>query len=221
MRPDRRLSIEEFLPYCIPDTPEGEVAPPIDWRQLFGNDHPVEIEVGFGKGHFLLSASAQHPEVNYLGIEVIRKLQQYVATRLSLRERSNVRVAHANAKRLLHERVPDRSVQAMHIYFPDPWWKRRHRRRRVFTSEFVMSTARVLQPGGRFHIVTDVEEYFEVMLKLVRPLPQFRETEPPPLSKAEDDMDYLTNFERKFRKLGLPTYRTTFERVEDHAEAPQ
>ena len=218
MRRSPRLSPEELAPYLLETPPPGPpgsapAPPPLDWRALFGNDRPVEIEVGFGKGLFLLTESAAHPEVNYLGIEIERKYQLMTATRLAKRGRSNVRVACADARLFLRQRVPAGSVRAVHVYFPDPWWKKRHHKRRVFTPEFVGEVARVLAPGGRLLAATDVPEYAAVVAELVPAHTPLRPLLPPPEHKPEHDLDYLTNFERKFRKQGKPIYRLTGERV--------
>jgi tRNA (guanine-N7-)-methyltransferase len=216
VRPDHRLPLSELEPYCLPNPPAGS-QPPIDWQQLFGNANPIEIEVGFGKGLFLLSESEKRPKTNFFGIEIVRKLQLYVATRLAIRERRNVRVACTDARALLKERVAANSVQGVYVFFPDPWWKSRHKKRRVFTPEFAVTCSRILFPGGRLNIVTDVEEYFGVMTDLVRPMPQFAELPPPSESVPEHQMDYLTNFERKFRLQGKPIYRASFERTDTAA----
>ncbi|MCE9533342.1 MAG: tRNA (guanosine(46)-N7)-methyltransferase TrmB [Planctomycetes bacterium] len=212
MRRRRRLPIEELAPYLLPDVPRGAVAPAIDWSVLFGNDRPIEVEVGFGKGLFLLTSGSSRPEVNFFGVEIIRKYQLHTATRLVERKLPNVRVACADAKLLLRDRVPPGSVHAVHVYFPDPWWKSRHHKRRLFTSEFVAIVEKVLQVGGRFHIVTDVEEYFTVMLAIMKDMPAFAEMLAPPPTEPQHDFDYLTNFERKFRKEGRPIYRAVYIR---------
>ena len=98
----------------------------------------------------------------------------------------------------------------MHIYFPDPWWKKRHRKRRVFCEEFVTDVAPRVEAGRNFHIVTDVEEYFGVMLALMAEHPEFIAQELPDLTTPEHELDYLTNFERKYRIEGRPIYRTSY-----------
>ena len=98
----------------------------------------------------------------------------------------------------------------MHVYFPDPWWKRRHRKRLLFTTEFAAGVGRVLRPGGHFHLVTDVEPYFQIMMKIMAGLPIFEPVPPPEPTEAKHDLDYLTNFERKFRKQGRPIHRAAF-----------
>jgi tRNA (guanine-N7-)-methyltransferase len=212
----RKLPLEQLVPFLLADVPRGTSAPPIVWRELFGNDNPVEVEVGFGKGLFLASAGAANPDVNFFGVEIVRKFQLYAATRLAKRNLANVRVACADGRVLLKDRVAAGSVQAVHVYFPDPWWKARHRKRRVFTPEFAHTAGTVLRTGGRLLVATDVEAYFGVMTQIVRDLgPAFRELPAPSASDPKHDMDYLTNFERKFRKEGRPIYRAAYERTAD------
>jgi tRNA (guanine-N7-)-methyltransferase len=203
------LPLEQLAPYLLEhsDTPS-----PIDCQAVFGNDHPVEVEVGFGKGLFLARAATVCPEVNYLGVEISRKYLLLTATRLAQQGLTNVRLAKDDARTFLRDRVASGSVQAVHVYFPDPWWKQRHRRRRVFTAEFVAECVRVLRPGGLLHVATDVEEYFGVITAMLKELPELRPMPPPTATEPAHDLDYLTHFERKFRKEGRAVYRASYER---------
>ncbi len=210
VRRSRRLSCEELAPYLL-ETPDP--SRPISWPDVFGNDRPVEVEVGFGKGLFLLNASETCPDVNFLGIEIARKYQLFVATRMAIRRRSNVRLACADARLLLRACVAAGSVRAVHVYFPDPWWKKRHHKRRLFTPGFAQAAERVLEAGGRLHAVTDVEEYFHHIRATVQEHSSLRELPPPDPKQPSHDLDYLTNFERKFRKEGRPIYRADYERA--------
>ncbi len=225
MRRGSRLPVEQLAPYLLtvgrafsPDAPRARPETlndaPLNWQDLFGNDHPVELEVGFGKGLFLLTAAQSHPEINYVGVEIVRKYQLFTATRLAKRGVRNVRVICADVRLFLPRYVGAASLQAVHVYFPDPWWKKRHHKRRVFTAEFVAECARILKPRGQLHAVTDVEEYAAVMSALLTDQPAL--TPLPPLSEKEPshDLDYLTNFERKFRQQGKPIYRLRYERNE-------
>jgi tRNA (guanine-N7-)-methyltransferase len=210
VRRTQRLPLEALAAYLlqIPQTPG-----PLDWPAVFGNDHPVEIEVGFGKGLFLLTASGACPQVNFLGVELVRKYQLFTATRLAKRGMPNVRLACADARLFLRDFVGTASTQALHVYFPDPWWKKRHHKRRVFTPEFARECERVLRPGGLLHVVTDVAEYFEVIANLVAGETRLGRLSPPAEREAVHDLDYLTNFERKFRQQGKPIFRARFERT--------
>jgi tRNA (guanine-N7-)-methyltransferase len=221
-----RLSLEELAPYLLiaPDcgleeNPQSAIRNPqsrnlqwIDWRAVFGNDRPVELEVGFGKGLFLVTAAQARPEVNFAGVEIVRKYQLFAATRLAKRGLRNVRVTCADVRLFLPRCVATASLQAVHVYFPDPWWKKRHHKRRVFTAEFVGECARVLRPGGRLHGVTDVEEYARIMAELLAQQPALHPLPPLEPHPPMHDLDYLTNFERKFRKQGKPIFRMSFEK---------
>jgi tRNA (guanine-N7-)-methyltransferase len=219
VRKTRRRPLEELAPYLVPDAPrpavptEAAPSPPLDFAALFGNNHPVECEVGFGKGLFLVTAASADPGTNFLGVEIVRKYQLYAATRVANRGLTNVRLACADARSFLRDRVPPGSLRTIHVYFPDPWWKTRHHKRRVFTPEFAATCAVCLAPGGRLSIATDVPEYFAVMTETLAGLPAFRPLPPPEPTAGAHDMDYLTNFERKFRKQGKPIHRALYENV--------
>jgi tRNA (guanine-N7-)-methyltransferase len=206
-----RLPLEALQPYLLP---VPDPAAPLDWAAVFGNANPVELEVGFGKGLFLLTASEQHPEINYAGVEIERAYQLFTASRLTKRERSNVRVACADARLFLRDCVATASLQALHVYFPDPWWKKRHHKRRVFTAEFVEQAARVIRPGGRLCAATDVAEYYQIMCELLVGPPELRRLPDPEPGTPAHDLDYLTNFERKFRKQGKQIYRLRCEQAD-------
>jgi tRNA (guanine-N7-)-methyltransferase len=183
---------------------------PWDAAALFGRPAPLEIEVGSGKGLFLRSAATAWPDVNFLGIEVAYKYARFAAAGLVKRGLTNAMVVSGDALRVFAELLPDACVEAVHVYFPDPWWKKRHRRRRVVCGTFVRDVQRVLRPGGRFHLWSDVEEYFRTSLELIAAETSlsgpFEEPEPP----AEHDMDYRTHFERRMRLAGEPVYRSRF-----------
>jgi tRNA (guanine-N7-)-methyltransferase len=205
-----RLPLEALDPYLLTVPEQPGV---LSWPAVFGNDNPVEIEVGFGKGLFLVTASAVCPAVNFLGVEIVRKYQLFTATRLAKRQRANVRLACADARQFLRDYVGPASVQALHAYYPDPWWKKRHHKRRLFTPEFVHECARVLRLGGLLHVVTDVEDYFTRITEMVGQHTSLRRLPPLAPRQAAHDLDYLTNFERKARKRGLAVYRADYEKA--------
>ena len=190
-----------------------DVSPPLVWRGFFGNDHPVEIDVGCGRGLFLVRASEQQPQTNYLGIELDYQEARRGAKRLWKRRAANARVLGGDVRRAFADYVPPASAAAVHVYFPDPWWKRKHRRRRVFTDEFVDQCARVLRPGGLLHSWTDVAEYFEVISALVDHHAAFEPLPPPAEREPEHDMDFQTSFERKKRQIGETIHRGRWRRV--------
>jgi tRNA (guanine-N7-)-methyltransferase len=185
---------------------------PDDWSpdDLFTSPGPLEIEVGSGKGLFLETVSAEHPERNFLGIEIVSKYARFAAARLARRQCKNAVVMAGDAQLLFQRRLVAGSVQAVHVYFPDPWWKKRHRKRRVMKKSFLEQVARVLQPGGELHFWTDVLEYYEATLELLEEIPQLDGPFPVQPREAEHDMDYQTHFERRVRLNEEPVYRSRF-----------
>jgi tRNA (guanine-N7-)-methyltransferase len=188
---------------------------PVSWRGIFGNERPVELEVGSGKGLFLANAAQQEPGHNFLGIELSRKYARRAAERVAKRGLPNVKVVRGDARLFLARFVPPASLRAVHLYFPDPWWKARHKKRRVVCAPFVADVERGLEPGGDFHMATDVEEYFGVMRALMAGHPGVTPLPPPEPSSPEHDLDYLTSFERKYRIEGRPIFRARYRRQPD------
>jgi len=187
----------------------------IDWVDFFGNDNPVELDIGSGRGLFLVTAGMANPEVNYLGIEIDYREGRRTARRLKKRDLQNVRVLGGDANMALQNYVTSASVSAIHVYFPDPWWKRKHHKRRIFTDQFADLIARVLKPGGQLHHWTDVKDYFDIVIALMDHHAKFEPLTPSEECTPEHDMDYQTSFERKKRKDGLPIYRGLWQRKWD------
>jgi tRNA (guanine-N7-)-methyltransferase len=204
-----RLPLEALAPYLleVPDPPAL-----IHWSTVFDNGNTVEIEVGFGKGLFLLTSSLANPRTNFLGLEIERKYQLFTANRIAKRELRNVRLVKADGRLFLRDCVPSDSVQAVHVYFPDPWWKKRHHKRRLFTAEFADQCARVLSPNGCLHIATDVEEYFHVMTDLVQRQPLLQPISFANVAGTASAAEYQTNFERKSILKGRPVNRAIYRK---------
>ena len=176
--------------------------PQVEWSEIFGNARPVEIEIGSGKGAFVLAYARQHPETNLLAIENQARWARWIGERLVRAPQENVRVLCADAALVVSRFVRDGSVRAYHLYFPDPWWKRRHHKRRLVQSSLAAELWRTLEPGGTLHLATDVRERFEGMIEAFThaPFAIVREHEPTPTGRP------LTNFERKYRKQGRRLY---------------
>ena len=198
----------------------SDLAAPIDWKAFFENSHPVEIEVGFGKGRFLLETSKQHPQVNYIGIERARKYVELTRERFEKYIRhfkvdkasgtfSNVRLVWTDANYFLTRYVPIASVQAYHIYFPDPWPKKRQRKRRIFRNQdFLSALANTLKSdGGRLYIATDYQEYFGEIQERLSQVSALR-----PIGKNLGP-DIATNFEMKYTLEGREIYRAVYEKL--------
>ncbi|MCI0332645.1 MAG: tRNA (guanosine(46)-N7)-methyltransferase TrmB [Planctomycetes bacterium] len=189
-----------------------ELPRPWDVAQLFGRDAPLEVEVGSGKGLFLQSAAAVTPTHNFLGVEIATKYARVAAARLARHALPNAVVVHGDAQRLFAELFPDNSLAAVHVYFPDPWWKKRHHKRRVMNEPFVQNVERKLAPGGSLHYWTDVEERFRETLDLLATHTKLMGPLEVGQRPAEHDLDYRTHFERRMRLNELPVYRAEFRK---------
>ncbi len=203
------LPTVDLRPYFVPLV---EMEGVLDWKAIFGNDHPVEMDIGCGRGKFLCDSTVAHPETNWLGAELDYTEARRAATRLAKRSLPNGRVIGGDAHELLSKRVEPHSVAAAHVYFPDPWWKRKHHKRRLFTDEFADLLARVVKHGGFVHSWTDVGEYFEVISSLMNHHAEFTPQSPPPEPAGANDLDYLTNFHRRGRKAGSNIWRGLWQR---------
>ena len=186
--------------------------PPLSSENLFDRQAPLEIEVGSGKGLFLLAAASARPEHNFLGIELAERYARFAAARLARANLPNARMIRGDAVRIFQEILPDQCAAAVHVYFPDPWWKKRHRKRRVMAEGFLRNVQRVLQPNGQLHFWTDVEEYFIESLQLLQNVTQLQGPMPVEESPAQHDLDYRTHFERRMRLNSLPVYRALFRK---------
>ena len=182
---------------------------------------PFELEIGSGKGTFLIQQAAGQPGTNFLGIEWAHEFYAYAADRLRRRGVPNVRLLNADAVEFMHWRCPDGIARVIHLYFSDPWPKSRHHRRRVVQDRFLADAHRVLGPGGELRIVTDHEEYWAWMqehfarwctgsAETDHPLFERRAFDPP-ASAAEGEL-VGTNFERKYKREGRPFHATSLRK---------
>jgi tRNA (guanine-N7-)-methyltransferase len=217
---DRHLRMVDQLPATISS------------QTLFGNDAPLEMEVGSGKGLFMQNASGRNPEHNFFGVEIAYKYAAQAAERLAKHDRVNAMMASGNAEPLLEKSIADQSLAAVHIYFPDPWWKKKHKKRRVVNPQSIKHIYRVLSPGGAFHFWTDVLEYFESAIEMIAaevpqfgpPIPEEPEgdaapaattSQPPTVESAVAapiQPAYRTHFERRSRLHQIPVYRVRYDK---------
>jgi tRNA (guanine-N7-)-methyltransferase len=186
------------------------LAAPWDPAALFRRAAPLQLEVGSGKGLFLQNAALAMPEHDFLGIEVAYKYARFLAARLAKRSIGNAVAVHGDALRLFREWIPADSLAAVHVYFPDPWWKARHHKRRVMNESFLADASRTLQPAGRLHFWTDVKEYFDDTLELIARCTNLRGPLEVPEREPQHDLDFRTHFERRMRLHGEPVYRSEF-----------
>ncbi len=139
----------------------------IDLAQVFGNNAPVTLEIGFGNGDSLLQQTLASAERNFLGIEVHRPGVGQLLHRASEAGVLNLRVINHDAIEVLHDMIPRDSLDCVQLFFPDPWHKKRHHKRRIVQAEFAQSIRGLLRPGGTFHMATDWLDYAEHMLAVM------------------------------------------------------
>jgi tRNA (guanine-N7-)-methyltransferase len=178
----------------------------LDLAALFPNRQPLEVELGSGDGSFLAQYAAEHRERNFIGIERLlgrlRKIERK-SNRLSL---TNVRAARIEAAYFLEYLAPPRSVEALHVYFPDPWPKRKHRKHRLINARFPQLARAALAPGAPVYLRTDDADYFEQMKLVFGACSFFREIPTP-----DEVAGVLTDFERGFLKQGIQTLRLAWQ----------
>jgi tRNA (guanine-N7-)-methyltransferase len=196
--------------------PDGDG--PIDFATLFGRRAPVVLEIGFGMGHTTAEIAAARPDVDFLGIEVYTPGVGSLVRALDVRALRNVRVIQRDAVEVLRDRIAPGSLAGVHVYFPDPWPKTRHHKRRLIQSPFVAELAARLAPGGYLHCATDWEPYAEQMLEVLSAEPLLRNTAagyaPRPVGRP------LTKFEQRGLRLGHGVRDLMFVRRDDPEETP-
>lgn len=183
-----------------------------DWRHVFRDDRPIELEIGSGKGGFLLRRALARPDRNFLGVEWANEFYAYCVDRMRRRGVPNVRVLRTDASHFIRCICPPVSLAALHIYHPDPWPKRRQQKRRLFQQPFVDAAVRCLAPGGRIAVQTDHAEYFAAISALLRSHAGLEPT-------AFDDPEYgvegarvSTNFEIKYEREGRAIHQLAMRR---------
>jgi tRNA (guanine-N7-)-methyltransferase len=183
------------------------------WPDLFGRVAPLEVDIGFGKGEYLIELSARHPEVNYVGVELSHKRLLKVRDKLVRLDRRNVRLVYGNASGVVPRLFAPGSIRAFTINFPDPWPKRRHHKRRLVTTIFGETLAKTLAPGGTLTLATDdrayVEQVIEELAKVPTLAPAFRS--PGYVTSLPDRVETL--YERKFRGEGRTNHYVRYHRV--------
>lgn len=178
--------------------------------KLFGRVAPLEFEIGSGKGLFISEAASSVPDHNFLGVEIAYRYALISATRLAKKGATNGVMMNADAAKVLREIIPFDSLTAAHIYFPDPWWKKAHRKRRIVRPDVVAAIEARLTRGGKLHFWTDVKEYFDSGVEIIKLATRLVGPFPIPERPYADEMDFLTHFERRTRLDEKPVYRSYF-----------
>ncbi len=170
--------------------------------QLFGRCAPLVLEIGFGDGESLVTMAAAHPELDYLGIEVHRPGIGHLLLRATAMQLSNLRILYADAVEILEQQVSDEGLDRIQIFFPDPWPKMRHRKRRLIQERLVTLLVKKLKPHGQLHIATDCEDYACSILALLNTTPGLTNTASDRGFAPRPAWRPLTKFEQRGQKLG-------------------
>jgi tRNA (guanine-N7-)-methyltransferase len=179
----------------------------VDFGVLFGRIAPVHIEIGSGKGTFLVNQARFQPGVNFIGIEWTNRYYRYAVDRIGRWDLNNVRIIRTDAAKFIAENVPDESVECFHIYFPDPWPKKRHHKRRFFNAANIEQLIRCLKSGGMVRVATDYAEYFEQVKQVIASREDvLKEFDFIPTAGAQMGEWVGTNFERKYLKESRPIF---------------
>lgn len=197
-----------ILPFDRPDRkkPDPEKKPAlISFSDTFGNSNGIEVEVGFGTGRFLIPHAQRHPNINILGLEITRKMIEHVANQISTNKLTNAAVVHCDARLFMQDHIPKNSIDRVHVYFPDPWIKKRHIKRRVINQAFLETAFQVLKPQGKLNLFTDHLDYFDYFLEQKSLFGRF--------SDDVDPGDYTpTSYETKWVRQGRTIYRAILKK---------
>ncbi len=175
----------------------------LDFSALFANKAPVTLEIGFGNGESLAQMALAAPTRNFLGIEVHTPGVGHLLYLVQKHQLTNVRVMNTDAVEIIQQRIPENSLDRIQIYFPDPWHKKRHNKRRIVQAEFVSLLATRLQTGGVLHLATDWEDYAAAMAEVMQASPDFQTANPTGEAfSPRPEFRPLTKFEQRGLKLG-------------------
>lgn len=204
----QQRAFDELLPIWGIELSEQELS----LASLFEREAPVHLEIGFGMGQSLLQMAAQQPQNNFIGIEVHRPGVGALLAGIEQQQLTNIRVCNADAVEVLQQMIPDASLAAVYIFFPDPWHKKRHNKRRLIQPEFVKLLCKKLQSDGVLHAATDWQEYAEQMLQVLQAEPKLINMAAHGYSEKPDYRP-LTKFELRGKKLGHGVWDLLFKKI--------
>lgn len=186
---------------------------PLIFSELFNRDAEVILEIGFGNGDSLWQMAQTQPEKNYMGIEVHRPGVGHLLRLVESSECKNIRVSNHDAIDVLEKQIADMSIDRLQLFFPDPWHKRKHNKRRIVQEKFIAQVARILKPGGVFHLATDWEHYAKHMLKTLNQSPLFTNLSLDHRFVPKPEDRPVTKFEQRGHKLGHGVWDLQFQKV--------
>ena len=209
MTEGQKRALEELWPRYGVEA--GDAA--LDPVRLFGNDHPLILEIGFGDGAATWRMAQANPQLNFLAVEVHRPGIGRLLLALERESLDNVRVACGDAVECLRDFVPPRSLDGVCIFFPDPWPKKRHHKRRMIQPDFVALLAARMKPGAVLHLATDWQPYAEHMREVLHGSPLFQDLSGSKVGDSQAARRPRTKYERRGKRLGHPVIDLVFRRT--------
>jgi tRNA (guanine-N7-)-methyltransferase len=209
LTPGQQRAMDELFPRFGIPTGEGL----LDLDVIFGRHAPRILEIGFGNGESLAEIAHNHPENDYLGIEVHRPGVGHLLMKIEELGLTNLRVMSDDAVVILEQQIPDNALDALYLFFPDPWHKKKHHKRRQVQPAWAELVRRKLKVGGRLHMATDWENYAEQMRDVLNAAEGFRNTSPGGDYVTKPDYRPETKFERRGLRLGHGVWDLLFEKI--------
>jgi tRNA (guanine-N7-)-methyltransferase len=173
-----------------------------DFPAIFGNANPVVLEIGFGNGESLVQMAIDNPDTNYIGIEVHRPGVGHLLHLIGENNTQNLRVMNHDAIDILQKQIADHSLDRVQLFFPDPWHKKKHQKRRIVQPEFLSLLSQKLKSDGQIHFATDWQHYARHMLRTLEAHPDFSNTAEAGQYSPRPDYRPVTKFERRGHRLG-------------------
>ena len=209
LTPGQQRAMDELFPRFGIEESEQQ----LDLDTIFQRNAPRILEIGFGNGESLASIAQHHPQNDYIGIEVHRPGVGHLLIKIEELGLTNLRVICADAVEVLQRQIPDASLDALYLFFPDPWHKKRHHKRRQVQPEWAQLVRRKLKTGGQLHLATDWENYAEHMLMVMNSAEGFKNLSTTNGYAVKPDYRPETKFERRGMRLGHGVWDLLFEKV--------
>lgn len=190
-----------------------ETTAPLDWRDIFGNDQPLALEIGCGIGDFIAKTATDRPEINFIAVDYYNKGCDKTCRRLQKLKIDNVRVVRAEAREFVSNQIPPESLTAVYINCPDPWPKKRHRKRRLVNSTFIDFIKGFMQPGGALCFATDFEDYGLDVAAMMASRPDFDNAFAPDLFRHTFDGYHLSKYMLKFIAEGKQIHFVHYRKI--------
>ncbi|MDH5229044.1 MAG: tRNA (guanosine(46)-N7)-methyltransferase TrmB [Gammaproteobacteria bacterium] len=184
----------------------------LDFQQIFGRIAPVHLEIGFGKGECLLAQAVQHPEINFVGVEVFRPGAGHLIHQLQEHNCNNAKVVLTDAVEFLQKQVPDKSLDRVCIFFADPWHKKKHHKRRLIQASFIHLLTQKLKFGGELYLATDWQHYADHMREVLLQEKRLENIYPKNDFAPRANFRPLTKFEKRGQGLGHEVWDLAFRR---------